>query len=160
MKTAWKAVARRSVVFLAILTGFVVLSATSTMAGTFLGEFCWSVTINEDETGPITPQTFPARMGVTNMGGNYFTLQGLATSPSGTSVLQGTGVLSGGQVLMNLTRSESSPGSRDSGIIHFTLNASSLNGSLSEIGHYFNTTSRQFSTYYSGGNVTFMPSCP
>lgn len=75
-------------------------------ADTFLGEFCWNITLTENESGPKTPETILVRMRVTNVAGISYTLQGIASSPDCPAVVDGTGILSGSQVLMTLAMSQ------------------------------------------------------
>lgn len=153
---------KSGLVFLMILAALVLAWGTRAEAQTFLGEFCWNITITEKETGPIPPETIPARMGVTYMGGVYYTLQGIASPPEGPVVLEGTGIVQGPQVLilLNMTHDEIGFETRhETSTFHMVLSASNLSGTTWDVGTNFNTSTRTFDNHYSAGTATFT-ACP
>jgi len=153
---------KSGLVILMILAALVLAWGTRAEAQTFLGEFCWQITGTENESGPIPPETALARMGVTYLGGSYYLLQGIANSPDGPVILNGTGIFYGSQVLMSLSLSQDhTPFDhwRDSSIIQMTLNASSLSGTWWDVGNSFNLTTRTFLPMYGAGTATFI-TCP
>jgi hypothetical protein len=77
-----KTVKRGIVLFLAIVAMFFFSNVPNAIAGDYLGEFCWSIHITEDDHGPTDGGPFLMRAGVTYMGGAYYTLQGYVTIPS------------------------------------------------------------------------------
>jgi hypothetical protein len=153
---------KSGLVFLMILAALVLAWGTRAEAQTFLGEICWNITITEKDTGPIPPETIPARMGVTYMGGVYYTLQGIFSLPEGPAVLEGTGIVQGSQVLItfNMTHDEIPFVTRRlTSTFHMVLSASNLSGTTWDVGIAFNTATRTFAPHYSAGTATFT-SCP
>lgn len=151
-----------SMVLVTLLLGVFVVVVTPATAGTYLGELCWSSTFTQDQTGPITPKTGLARMGVAAMGGNYFTLQGTVTTPGAQIALDGGITLFGSQVLMTLAFSVNQSASdpyQSTGIISMTLNTSDLGGTIFMVGTGFNPTSKAFLSKYFAGTVAFT-TCP
>jgi hypothetical protein len=150
-------------VFLAtILLGFIMLGADEVMAQSYMGNFCWSVTVTEYESGPITPVTFLSRFDVTHVGGASYALQGPAFPPEeNPSILVGAAVVIGSDIYMTLTCTGTHPSKawRNTGVLHGRINASSLNGTFYELYNSFNPSTRLFTPGYSAGTLTFVP-CP
>lgn len=157
---------KSSLVIPMILAALVLPWGTRAEAQTFLGEFCWNITTTEKKAGPISSETLPVRMGVTYMGGVYYTLQGISSGPEGQGpvVLGGTGIVQGTQVLLTLdsaydeSRSVTNP-KRKISTFQMVLSASDLSGTYWDVGTNFNTSTRTFDNHYSAGTATFT-TCP
>lgn len=122
----------------------------------YLGEVIWTATILEKETGPVTPPiTATGRIGITLVGGNYYSVQGYVEAPD-PMTFSGGGVLIGDTLYLTCASSQrhSSESWRDAGTIHIELNRNTLSGELYDIGRDFNTETRQFMDRYTRGTLT------
>jgi len=145
-----------------VLVAFFLFHARDAMAQSYMGNFCWNVTVTEKETGPVTPMTFLARFDVMHMGGVSYALQGAVLLPDDNPfVLTGAGHIIGGDIYMNLmtTQTHASIPWRDTGVMQVKLALSGLNGTFYEVGNDFNPSTVTFGPHYSRGTVTFT-SCP
>jgi len=108
----------------------------------YLGETTWTVTKTHDKHGVINPpKIFTLKGAITRMGGPYYTMQGyIDVSPDGPFILSGGGVLIGSTLFLTLSGSQKHVDTtRDTSIWHVELNHVSLNGSLFDVGHDFDT---------------------
>lgn len=122
----------------------------------YLGEIIWTATILERETGPVSPpQTATGRIGITRVGGNYYSVQGYVESAD-PMVFSGGGVLIGDTLYLTCTSSQrhTDESWRDAGTIHIELNRNTLGGEFYDIGRDFNTSNRQFMDRYTRGTLT------
>lgn len=127
----------------------------------FQGELCWSIHITEDENGPLDATSL-MRVGVTYMGGAYYSLQGFITVPNNNpQIYNGTAVIVGNEVFANLIFSwdDSLDLNRENSIAQIRLAISTLNGTLWSIADQFHTVTREFDHYYNAGTVT-LTTCP
>jgi hypothetical protein len=149
---------------------FLGLSATA-MAGNsfnFLGETTWTVTINERETGPITPFNITMTGAISKLGpNNYYLFQGVVQVPPEAQdkpfFLSGGGTMvtfPGAQtptLVLTLNTSQLHVDSnRDTGVMHVEINPSNLSGTFYEVGHDFNRdpNSRSFSQRFTAGSLS------
>ena len=151
--------------FMFLLATFLVTVAavaTPATADSYLGEFCWSISFTQNETGSIAPVNSFARMGVATMGGNYFTLQGIVSTADDPVAASGGATLSGSQVFVTLAYSQDQSASRshrNAGTVRMTLNTLSLGGTIFIILNEFDLTGHAFSSGYRAGTATFT-ACP
>jgi hypothetical protein len=142
------------------LTGIVSSKAEAT-APDYWGEYCWSALKTEDEHGPKVEGPSVMRIGVTYMGGAYFTLQGLIEVPDPV-ILGGSATIVGNKVYITLNDTQDhSTGSqwRESGIFQVQLDISTLNGNFWANYMSFNTNTREAGIGYAAGTVT-LTTCP
>jgi hypothetical protein len=129
----------------------------------YWGEYCWSFLQTEDELGPYVVGPFVMRMGVTYMGGAYFTLQGLineAPDPDPV-IIGGSATIVGNKVFMTLnnTQDDTTTLWRYSGTFQVQLDISTLNGTWWSNFVSFNTDTLDVGIEYGAGTLTFT-TCP
>jgi hypothetical protein len=131
-----------------------------------LGKFCWQLKITENEHGP-KDQTFTVQAGVTHVGDNYYTLQGILDIPSdigNTVILQGSAVVKGADVLMIVNTSQDNRSSDYDETLYggtgqARLSKSTLNGEFMGIDGGFYFPGEVGEIGYTLGTMTFV-SCP
>ncbi len=152
---------RSIVIFLAMMVMFLFSNIPSVFAGDYLGEFCWLSHITESDGGPVD-ETYIARYGVTHIGAPYYMLHGMVEVPGDNPLIsQGTAKVIGNEVYITLNSAQEHTPSpyRDIGTGQAILNVSTLNGTFWSISKSFNTSTREFSDFYSAGTMTLTP-CP
>jgi hypothetical protein len=146
----------RILIVLGCVLGLAAALAPAAEAQVFIGEVCWTVQHASDP--PVL-----ARMGVTNMGGPYYILQGYVTGvPQGVPILFGSGIFNGGNLYLELTATmEETSGYRNTSQMRGSLNGATLGGSLWEIGMDYNPSNptTPFSPYIDALTMTYT-SCP
>jgi len=138
------------------------LGAPSPGVAQYLGETTWTVSITQDEYGPKS-NTSIMTGAITRAGGAYYTMQGYANPPGDAPfILAGGGVLIGQTLYLTLTASQlhtNSPDNwRDTSVVQFQLDKTTLNGTLYEVGHDFKLSSAGpspiFGSQFAAGTVT------
>jgi len=146
-----------------VLVAFFLFHAPDAMAQSYIGNFCWNITVIERETGPVSPETFLARFDVMHMGGVSYALQGAVLLPDDNPfVVTGAAHIIGSDIYMNLTgtQAHASEPWRDTGVMQVKLALSNLNGTFYEVSNDFNPSSPLDDPRgYAAGTVTFT-SCP
>lgn len=155
--------ARISVLVLTALL-FLGMSNSAAQAGNsfnFLGETTWTATVNEDQSGPITPKTLTMTGAISKLGPNYYLFQGVVQipSPDNPLFLSGAGNLVNGILVLTLNTSQqhsdssNKAGERDLDTMHAELDAA-LNGSFYSVEHGFDKVSKNFTESFTGGILT------
>ena len=133
------------------------------MAQTYLGRFCFSSTITERESGPVSPpETVPfvSQYDVTHLGGNAYVLVGSIAIPDQPFVTTGFGTVIGGEIFLNMTGTQRHPDAwRDTGVNQTRLDLATLSGTFYEVGHDFSVASRTWDNRYTAGTVR-QAACP
>ena len=130
---------------------------------TYLGDFCWQLTVTENQTGPqVPPQSIVMRMSLTNMGGMSVSAQGIINPPGQNPViLAGGGMFTGTDLI--LTISSTHDGSPDtwrlSGTWQLHLSTTTWGGTTWIVWTEFNTSTRTFSNKYRKGTLALI-TCP
>ncbi len=132
----------------------------------FLGETTWTVTVNEDQSGPITPKTLPMTGAISKLGPNYYLFQGFVPIPADNPLfLAGEGTLvtlPGAQtqtLVLTLSNSQqhsdssNKAGERDLATVHVELNPD-LSGTLYVVEHGFDKVSKNFTQSFTAGLLT------
>ncbi len=152
-----KSIGIKSVVLLAVISLFTVFGSMEVKAGTYIGEVCWDVSFTTPVgTGGIV------RVGVTDMGGGHYLLNGKATSkddPPKVTAIHGNAELEGSQILVTGVAGGTNADGTWGHVGNWVLDASTLNGTINRVGTYYNSNSTAFNNYYDVGTVTFI-SCP
>jgi hypothetical protein len=149
-------------IVLAMVVAIIVVGMDSRLeASQYLGESTWTLSINQDEDGPVSPPYVGTFKGcLSHVGGAYYTMQGyVAPAPDGMPILSGGGVLIGEVLYLTLTVSQTHLSTdREGGVVHLELAKTTLNGTLSTVECNFDTAtigpSPVFSHHYSSGTVT------
>lgn len=159
MKSAWK---KRGLMVLLLAVMAFLANSSRAVAGSYLGEYCWSMQVTETDTGPVSEGPFLVRAGATSMGGAYYMLQGTVTvSDDSPMVFGGAGTVVGNEVVFTLNGSQqhSAEPWRDTSTLQVRIDLSTLNGTLWDIGNDFNTSQRSFDRRYSAATLTHI-NCP
>ena len=154
---------RKAVVCVFLVSwGLLILGAPAVVATQYLGETIWTVSLTQDEYGPKS-QTFTMTGAITRAGGTYYTMQGYTIAPGdGPYILSGGGVLIGETLYLNLTgtrlHTDSPDNWRDSSVVQFQINKTTLNGTFFEVSHDFKLSSTGpspiFGNKFAAGTLT------
>jgi hypothetical protein len=154
---------KRGTVVLVIMAAvwLLLLGAPGQAAAQFLGQSTWTVSIAQDEKGPVSNKSFTMTGAVTRLGGTYYAMQGYVILPDdGPFMLAGGGVLIGEALFLTLTTSQLHTDSpwRDTGVMQVQLNKTTLSGTFYEVGHDFRADSSGpspvFDSRFTAGTVT------
>jgi hypothetical protein len=141
---------------LALLLGMSGVQAQAASTPSYLGQTSWSVTITQNTSDPgLVGQSFPVTGGITRLGDNYYLFQGYVAPPDDNPfVLSGGGVLLNGQLILTLNTSQNHTDTwRDGGLMQVNVSQDTLNGSLYEIGHDYNTGSGQYDQRFTAATL-------
>lgn len=137
--------------------------AAGAMAQTYVGKFCFSSTVTERETGPVSPpETFAivSQYDVTHLGGNAYALVGSLAIPDQPFVTTGLATVIGSDIYVNMTSTQSHPDSwRDTAVSQTRINLATLSGTFYEVGRDYNASTRTWDNRYTAGTVK-QAACP
>ena len=142
---------------LLLLFGFSVANADAE----YLGEICWSIHITVGDEGP-RDETYIQRMKITQLGDNVFNIQGIVEIPGDNPLItQGSATVIGNELFIIQTGSQEHAKSpyQDVGTSQGRVNLLTLSGPFWGISKSYNTSTHQFSDFYSGGTGT-LTNCP
>jgi hypothetical protein len=153
---------RRRIFVLALTTLLILgLSLANALAGSvnYLGKTTWSVTITDDNKPEKIGAIFTMTGGISKVGDEFYLFQGyVSQGTDGPFIMAGSGVMIGNTLFFTLSESQKHTSStwRDSGVMHVTIDKTTLNGTFFDIGHDFNTDagSRTFDQRYTAGTLT------
>lgn len=136
------------------------------IASAYLGQFCWQLHLAENQYGE-QDLTLDMVAGVSHVGDNYFSLQGMIEVPSDVGndvIVQGSAVAGGGQVhlIMNSfqdNRSATYDQTLWSGTAQALLSISTLSGEFLAVDAGFDLPGKTGVVEYWRGTLTFAP-CP
>ena len=131
-----------------------VLAASNSWADKYLGETTWTVTIT-DSSDNQSNTTFTLTGGINKINSHYFLFQGYVIPPSDLPyILSGSGVLVGNNLVLTLTSSQEHTSQWcDTGILHASLNMSTLSGTFYEVRTDLSPT-KTYAYGYSIGTLT------
>jgi hypothetical protein len=146
-----------------IILGFNTSSARAGGSVTYLGKTTWTFTITDSTKQSDIGMTATITGGISKIGDEFYLFQGYVISPDdGPFVVSGSGFLMKGTTgnTLEFTLSESQHHTdstwRDGGVMHISIDETTLNGTFYDIGHDFKTdsTDRQFDERFSAGTLT------
>ena len=147
-------------VFLVSL-GLSILGTPAAVMAQYLGETTWTLTINQDKNGLVTPPVDVAMKGcITRMGGAYYTMQSyVGPAPDGNPIGSGGGILVGNLLKLTLPRAwKHLSTDRETGVAHVELDKATLNGTWYQVARSFNTATAGpnpvFTDHFWAGTVT------
>jgi len=130
-------------------------SAQGIQAGTYLGEYCWDIEFSVP--GGLTALQ---RTAVTDMGDGHFFLNGKAISNTGAVVaIHGNAELDGSQIYFAGVGGGSKSMNTWNQTIFWLLDASTLNGTMTQLHTQYDKASKTFTNSYREGTITYT-SCP
>jgi hypothetical protein len=152
----------RSKIAVLALTALITLGlmVSQTLAGSpvnYLGKTTWTGTITDATKTEDIGATFTVTGGISKVGDEFYLFQGYVTLPDdGPFVMSGSGFMNGNTLKFTLSESQfhTSNSWRDSGVMHVSMDKTTLNGTLYDIGHDFNTSTRQFAPRYTAATLT------
>jgi hypothetical protein len=143
------------------------LSAVNVFAGNsfnFLGETTWTVTVNERETGSVTPQVISMTGAISKLGTNYYLFQGsVQMQGDNPFIVAGGGSIVNGTLYLNLATTQKHTDNqdsgtnsyRDTGTMHVEItDLTNLSGTFYEVQHDFDRVSKTFSEGFTAGTVS------
>ena len=137
------------------------LGASSPGVAQYLGETTWTLTITQDEHGPVTPPVTVTMKGcITRQGGAYYTVQTFVDpAPDGNPIGSGGGILVGDWLYLTLAHSQKHLSTeRETGVTHVELDKATLNGTWYQVVRSFNTATAGetpvFKDHYWAGTIT------
>jgi hypothetical protein len=139
------------------LLGLSVINATAD----YLGEFCFSGHVTTSDKGP-RDDTYIERMKITQIGDNAYNVQGIVEVPGDNPfITQGSATVIGNELFITQSSAQAHATSsyQDIGTSQCRLNLSTLSGPIWAIQKSYNTSSHQFSDFYSAGTMTLI-NCP
>ena len=156
-----KSRARRLVSLL--MLGMLLVTSSAFAQTYYLGKLCFTFTITERQTGPVSGQAFTAKLDTTFLGGDSYAFNGyVSVADDGPFVVTGSGVMVGTVLYINFhgTQKHTSESWRDTGTNQTQLDLSTLSGTFYEVGHDYDPVGKTWdSTRFTAGTVR-MVTCP
>jgi hypothetical protein len=152
----------RSKITILVLTALMILglsvsTALAVNSVNYLGKTTWTAKITDDNKPEKIGVEFIVTGGISKVGDEFYLFQGYVTvGTDGPFVMSGSGIMVGTELVFTLSESQqhTSETWRDSGVMHVTINTSTQNGTFYDIGHDFNTGTREFDQRFTAGNLT------
>lgn len=156
------------IVTVVLLLGPVGSAALAAGSVTYLGKATWTALITDSTDPDNINVSFSFTGGISRVGDEFYLFQGYANTPDGPFVMSGSGFLNGSTLVFTLSESQQHTGStwRDTGVMHVSIDKSSLNGSMYDIGTDFDSgPARTFGQHrytaatltHSEGTIPFAP---
>ncbi len=150
-----------------LLQGLAVLAmfhAAEAAAQSYLGTYCWNMTITFTTVTGAQHGPFVMQADVAHVGGNTYSMHGRLT-PSGDApaIYSGSGPIIGNTLYLSMAGSQShtSEAWRDTSVAHLELDLSTLNGTIYDVGTDYNPATGVFSNHrYTAATLTLLPTCP
>ncbi|MHB8069242.1 MAG: hypothetical protein ACYDIC_15230 [Desulfobaccales bacterium] len=123
----------------------------------YLGKTTWTSTITETTVTGVTPgTTFTLTGGISKVGDEFYLFQGYVTSDTdGPYVMSGSGFMMGNTLIFTCSESQQHTGAnRDSGVMHISIDKTSLNGTFYDIGHDYDRVQKTWNQRYTAGTLT------
>lgn len=146
-----------------------VLDIPRAMAGDYLGEFCWSIHITDNQDGLTDEGLYIIRLGISHMGGTYYSLQGFGQGTTGIidhpPVYDGNATVVESKVYITLNSTQDTIDNdtgeqkRFGGHEQLQLDISTLSGTYWSIRDRFKPASLVFNSRYDNGTATYT-ACP
>jgi hypothetical protein len=138
------------------------LSASHSLAGSpvsYLGKTTWTITITDSTKQSDIGMSITVTGGISKVGDEFYLFQGYLIPPDdGPFVMTGSGFMTGNTLELTLRESQyhTSNTWRDGGVMHVSIDKTTLNGTVYDVGHDFNTdpADRRFDARYSAGTLT------
>jgi hypothetical protein len=140
-----------------VIMGLCASHALASNPVTYLGKTTWTATITDDNKPSKIGASFTITGGISKVGDEFYLFQGYVTvGTDGPFVMSGSGFMMGSTLVFTLAESQkhTSESWRDSGVMHVSVDTSTLNGTFYDIGHDFDASSRTFDQRYTAGNLT------
>jgi hypothetical protein len=122
----------------------------------YLGKTTWEITITDDTVEAKIGAKFTITGGVTKVGDEFYLFQGyVIPEGDGPFVVSGSGFLNGNTLEFTLSESQyhTSETWRDSGVMHVSMDKTTQNGTVYDIGHDFDQGTREFDQRFTAGDL-------
>ena len=144
--------------FSAVIATIFIFSGVTPVRAAFLGDLCWLLpNIDPDEVTRT-------KLGITNVGGGHFSLNGIAIDEFGVpetdvTVIQGSGEIVGSDLVLILNFAFSDIEVMGAGSLYAKLSLDTLSGTHETIDTFFDKTDEVISSNYESGDMVSIP-CP
>lgn len=143
------------------LTALIILGLSASQglavnAVTYLGKTTWTAKITDDTDPSKIGGTFTITGGISKVGDEFYLFQGYVVDNDGPFVLSGAGFMNGNTLVFTLADSQNhtSKTHRDSGVMHVSIDKTTLNGTFYDISTIFEKDARTFGQHYTAGDLT------
>lgn len=140
-----------------LILGLSLTNALAANSVTYLGKTTWTATVT-DSSGPHAAigATFTITGGISKVGDEFYQFQGyVKPGDDGPFVVSGSGFMNGTTLEFTLSESQKhTDGWRDSGVMHVSIDRFSFDGTVYDIGHDFDTSTRAFNERFTAGTLT------
>ena len=143
-----------------------IVSPSFAQSPSFLGKYCWTVTITDSTVIGLTlPATRTITTNIVDMGNGSYALTGYVLEPNDNpAIYGGAGHMLNGILYLNLNGSQSHLAplqDRDTSVLHAEMNLGNFTGTFYEVGSDFNLGTRAADPMrYSAGNMALASTCP
>jgi hypothetical protein len=139
-----------------MILGLSVSNALAVNSFNYLGKTTWTATITDDNKPEKIGFSFTVTGGISKVGDEFYLFQGYVTAGTdGPFVMSGSGFMMGTTLVFTLSESQqhTSITWRDSGVMHVSIDKTTLNGTFYDIGHDFDPSTREFDQRYTAGDL-------
>jgi hypothetical protein len=146
---------KKAVVYVFVVSlGLWLLAGPAMAAPQYLGETTWTITIDHDKNGSISPNEYTMQGCITHQGGPYYTMQTFISGSDGNPISSGGGILVNGTLYLTLSHSQKHlTGVRETGITHAELDQNTLSGTFYQVVHSFDTSAKTFTDDFWSGTI-------
>ena len=139
-----------------LLLGLSIAPALAASSVTYLGKTTWTATITESTVVGNNPgDTFTVTGGISKVGDEFYLFQGYVNpGTDGPFIMSGSGVLIGNTIFFTASESQEHTGaSRDSGVMHLSINKTDLSGTFYDIGTDYDRVQNKWNQRYTAGTL-------
>ncbi len=140
-----------------LILGFSISNGLAANPVNYLGKTSWTATITDDTKPSKIGAFFTITGGISKVGDEFYLFQGYVTiGTDGPFVISGSGFMMDTDLVFTLSESQKHTDDNwcDSGVMHVRVDKSTLNGTFYDIGHDFDTSTRQFGERFTAGTLT------
>ena len=127
------------------------------------GNYCWNIKILEDESGSVTPETYMMKLHIVPIGNKSTAIiRGSVIVPDDYSpIITGVASITSTTISANInaTQRHKNNSWNDTSTAQITINQSTLNGTIFEVGYDFDRSSHKFDDRYMKGQLIYVK-CP
>ncbi len=139
-----------------MILGLSVSNVQAVNSVNYLGKTTWTATITDDTKAQKIGTSFTITGGISKVGDEFYLFQGYVTAGTdGPFVISGSGFMMGTTLVFTLSESQehTSDTWRDGGVMHVSVDKSSLNGTFYDIGHDFDQGTRAWDQRFTAGDL-------
>ncbi|MCX5888523.1 MAG: hypothetical protein NTY36_03625 [Deltaproteobacteria bacterium] len=140
-----------------VILGLSVSQALAVNSVNYLGKTTWTAAITDDTDPTAMGNAFTVTGGISKVGDEFYLFQGyVIPEGDGPFVLSGSGFMNGNTLVFTLSSSQDHTNKthRDSGVMHVSIDKTTLNGTFYDISTIFDKDARTFGQHYTAGTLT------